>query len=153
MNTNSARMISAIRPAVMRSPSFADERGGAPDLEHVDAFAGLDDFVVIVGPRGPDLAVQLHTADALSVRDALHDGRRLPHERRGTGSCPTAAALMAGGDRAQRGEQDHRDDEERRPLDRRSGAGGRKHRRNGRAAREWSQEQAHGADLTNGENY
>src|SRR3954468_3017942 len=83
MNTNRARTIKTIRPAVMRSLSFAHERGRAPDLEDVHARPRLDDLVVIVGARGPDLAAQLHAADALGVGDALDDRRRLTHERGG----------------------------------------------------------------------
>src|SRR4051795_13749161 len=81
--THSARTIRAIKRAVMRSPSLADERRGAPDLEHVDLRPGFDDFVVVVGPSGPDLAVELHTPDAFEVGDALDDHRALAHERRG----------------------------------------------------------------------
>src|SRR3954467_6190635 len=69
MNTNSARTIRTIKPAVMRSPLLADERRGAPYLENVDPGAGLDDLVVVEGPGGPDLAVELHAADALVVGD------------------------------------------------------------------------------------
>src|SRR3954454_24067215 len=85
MKTNRARMIKTIRPAVMRSLSFAHERGRAPDLEDVDARPGLDDLVVVVGARGPDLAVELHAADALGVGDPLDHHRGLPDQLRRAG--------------------------------------------------------------------
>src|SRR3954470_2886820 len=122
MNTNSARTIRTIKPAVMRSPSLADERRGAPDLEHVDLRPGLDDFVVVVGPSGPDLAVELHTPDVLEVGDALDDRRALAHERRGPHLQHALAAGVIARDRAQRGKQDDGDDEERGPFDRRAPA-------------------------------
>src|SRR3954463_8528371 len=98
MNTNSARTIRTIKPAVMRSPSLADERRGAPDLEHVDLRPGFDDLVVIVGPGGPDLAVELHAADTFGVGDALDDRRGLPHQRRGVHPDLALAALMVARD-------------------------------------------------------
>src|ERR1700709_2583625 len=99
MNTNSARTIRATMPAVMLAPSFADERGGAPDLQHLDARAGLYDVVIVIGAGGPDLAPQLHTADALGVRDALDDQGVLAHERRGAGADAALAALVLARDR------------------------------------------------------
>src|SRR4051794_6017916 len=111
MNTNRARTIRAIRPAVMDSLSFAHERGRAPDLEDVHARPRLDDLVVVVGPRGPDLAVELHAADALGVGDALDDHRALPDQCGGAGSYLAARALVLAGDRPQRGERNDGHDE------------------------------------------
>src|SRR3954471_21560827 len=85
MNTNSARTISAIRTGVIRSPSFAHERGRAPDLEDVHARPRLGDLVVGEGARGPDLAVQAHAADASAVGDPLDDRRGLADQRRRAG--------------------------------------------------------------------
>ena len=65
------------------------------------------------GARGPDLAVELHAADALGVGDALDDRRGLPDQRRRARLQRLPRALVRAGDRAQRGEQDDRDDEER----------------------------------------
>src|SRR4051794_25895385 len=122
MNTNSARTIRTIKPAVMRSPLLADERRGAPYLENVDPGAGLDDLVVVEGPGGPDLAVELHAADALVVGDPLDDHRGLPDQGRGVHPDLALGALVIARDRAQRGQQDHRDHQERRPFDRGPGA-------------------------------
>src|SRR3954469_4062694 len=147
MNTNRTRMIKTIRPAVMYSLSFAHERGRAPDLEDVHAGPRLDDLVVVVGARGPDLAVELHTADALGVGDALDDHRGLPDQRGGAGSYLAARALVLAGDRPQRGERDDGHDEERGELDRCPRPDGRQQRRDGGAGGERRQEEAHGGDL------
>ena len=72
-----------------------DERRGAPDLDHVDALAGLDDVVLVVGARGPDLALDADAADALVVGDALDDHRRAPDQRRGAGAQRAAAGAGA----------------------------------------------------------
>src|SRR4051812_24572448 len=105
MKTNRARMISTTSPAVMLSLSLAHERGGAPDLEHVHMGSGLDDFVVVVGAGGPDLAPQLHASLALGVGDPLDDDRGLPHERGGARPDLPAGALVRARDGTQRGEQ------------------------------------------------
>src|SRR3954453_18690667 len=153
MNTNRARTIRAIRPAVIRTPSLAPERCRAPDLEHVHPRARLDDFVVVVGARGPDLDVQPDATDALGVGDALDDGRGLAHQGRGARPQLALRALMLAGDRAQRREQDHGDDQERRPLDRRARSQRGQKRRHERAAGERRQEQAHGSDLAKSEDH
>src|SRR3954454_6320419 len=101
MNTNSARTIRTIKPAVIRSPSLGHERGGAPDLEHVDPRPRLDDFVVVIGPGGPDLAVELDAADPFGVGDALDDHGGLADERGGVHPDPALAALLLTRDRAQ----------------------------------------------------
>src|SRR3954451_2828469 len=58
--------------------SRRDQRGRAADRDDLDAGAGDDDLVLVVGARGPDLAVDAHRADALVVGDALQDDRRAP---------------------------------------------------------------------------
>src|SRR6201999_693545 len=83
MNTNRARTIRTIRPAVMRSPSFAHERCRAPYLEHLHARPRLERLVLVVRAGGPDLAVQAHAADPLGIGDALNDDGMLPHQRGG----------------------------------------------------------------------
>src|SRR3954447_12830413 len=113
----------------------------------MDAGARLDDFIVVVGAGGPDLAVELDAPDALGVGDPLDDRRRLADQlRRARGHDP--AALRCTGERAQGGEQDDRDDQERGPLDRRARVHPRQDRRHRRAAGEGSQEKARGCDLT-----
>src|SRR5215203_5495974 len=107
MNRNTARTISAITPGSMTSSSFRDERRGALDLDHLDPLAGLDDLVVVVGPRGPHLAADPHAADALVVRDPLDDHPGGPDERRGAGAQPWWLAPVRPSQRPQRGEQDH----------------------------------------------
>src|SRR3954453_15679087 len=136
MKTNTARMIKTIRPAVMRSLSFAYERGGAPDLEDVHARPRLDDLVLVVGARRPDLAPQLDAPDPLGVGDALDDGRRLADQRRGARADLPARAPVLAGDRAQRGEQDDRDDEEGGELGGHARAHGGQQRSDGGSARE-----------------
>src|SRR5215213_10720808 len=81
MNRNTAITISAMTPASTRASSFRDERRGAPDLDDLDPLAGVDDLVVVVGPRGPDLTIDPHAADALVVGDALDDHPGLADER------------------------------------------------------------------------
>src|SRR5690349_17540924 len=120
MNTNTARTISAISPAVIDDSSFRDERRGAPDLDDLDLLADLDHVVVVIRARGPYLAVDPHTPDCLVVGDALDDHAGLPDERRGAGAQARRLHAMRAGDRPQRQEQDDRDDEERRPPDRRA---------------------------------
>src|SRR3954452_8208347 len=102
MNTNRARTIRMIRPAVMRSPSFAHERCRAPDLEHLHARPRLEHLVLVVGTRRPDLAVQAHAADPLGIGDALDDDGALAHEGRGAGLELAPGALVLAGDRPQR---------------------------------------------------
>src|ERR1700750_3129979 len=102
MNTNRARTIRTIRPAVMRSPSFAHERGRAPDLEHLHARPRLERLVLVVGPGGPDLPAQAHAADPLGVGEALHDDRPLPDEGGGARLELAPRALVLAGDRPQR---------------------------------------------------
>src|SRR5919198_4721449 len=82
--TNSANTTSTMTTisAATAAPSlFAHERSRAPDLDHLHAPAGLDDIVLVVGARGPHLAVDLHHADALVVGDALEHDARTPDQR------------------------------------------------------------------------
>src|SRR5436305_12942598 len=99
MNTNSARTTRITMAAVMRSPSFAHERGRAPDLEHLHARPRLERLVLVVRAGGPDLAVEAHAADPLGVGDALDDGGVLPHQGRGARLQRAAGALVLTGDR------------------------------------------------------
>ena len=48
--------------------------------------ARLDDLVLVVGARGPDLAVELHAADALVVGDPLEHDRGPADQRGGAGA-------------------------------------------------------------------
>ena len=119
MNTNRARTISAMRPAVMRILPYWLTSAVAPRISSTcDARARLDDFVVVIGR-----AVQISpssftqpTPSAFAIRSTT------------IAVCPTSAAvpvlirprraLVLRGRSAARGQQDHRDDEEGRPLDR-----------------------------------
>src|SRR3954452_13258964 len=100
MNTNRARTIRMIRPAVMRSPSFAHERCRAPDLEHLHARPRLEHLVLVVRACGPDLAVQAHAADPFGVGDALDDDRALAHQRGRARLELAPGALVLAGDRS-----------------------------------------------------
>src|SRR3954449_7490091 len=85
--TNSANTTSTIKTitaAIGGSFLLAHERGRAPDLDDLHALAGLDDLVLVVGPRGPHLAVDLDDADALVVGDPLEHDARAADQRRGT---------------------------------------------------------------------
>src|SRR3954453_18263755 len=104
MNRNTARTISAIRPAVIAVSSFRDERRGAPDLDDLDPLAGLDDVVVVVRPRGPYLAVDPHAADALAVGDPLQHHAGAAHERRRAGAQLRRLAPVRARERPERGE-------------------------------------------------
>src|SRR3954471_16192497 len=98
--TMTTTAMSAAMGAYSFRSSFGDHRGGAADLHHVDAGAGLDDILIIVGPRRPDLALQPHGSGAFEVGDALqHDGRA-PDERRGAGTQPGGRAQVTPRDRA-----------------------------------------------------
>src|SRR3954453_2682214 len=68
-NTNSTA--STIRPTIGSSLLLGHERRRAADLHDVPPRAGVDDLVVVVASRRPDLAVEPHAADALVVRDPL----------------------------------------------------------------------------------
>src|SRR5579863_9623191 len=63
--------------------SWHHERGGPADLDHLDLLAGVDFLAVVVRPRGPHLAADLHDADALAVRDPLEHHGVLSDQRRG----------------------------------------------------------------------
>src|SRR3954454_2252380 len=151
MNRNTARTISAIRPAVIAVSSFRDERRGAPDLDDLDPLAGLDDVVVVVRAGGPHLAVDAHAADTLVVGDALHHHPGPPHQRRRAGAQPRRLAAVRAGQRPQAGEQDQRHHEEHGPAERRAGAGGAGQRRDERTARERGEEEAERGDLSDTE--
>src|SRR5215218_11335009 len=87
ISTKIASTIKAMAPAVITVPSsrvgrlIGHERRGAPDLDHLHARAGLVGLIVHVRPRGPDLAVDPHAADALAVLDPLEHRRALADER------------------------------------------------------------------------
>src|SRR3954469_21224174 len=66
-------------------PLFAHERGRAPDLDDLHALAGLDDVVLVIGARGPHLAIDLDDADALVVGDPLETHPGAPDQRRRPG--------------------------------------------------------------------
>src|SRR5215207_10517147 len=104
MNRNTARTMSAMTPAsIPLAPLLlADERRGAPDLHHVHALAGLDHVVLVVGPRGPVLALELDAARPLVVRDPLGDGRGPADERRGARAQLWRHPLVRPCDRPQR---------------------------------------------------
>src|SRR3954470_10465479 len=116
MNRNTARTISAMTPGSTRASSFRDERRGALDLDDLDPPADLDDVVVVVGPRGPDLAVDAHAADPLVVGDALEDHGLLADERGGTGTQVGGHPPHAARHRAQREQQGDRGHEEHEPA-------------------------------------
>src|SRR3954470_10440090 len=86
ISANSTSTAPTIRPVIARSPSFADERGRAPDLDDLHARARLDDLVIHEGARRPHLAVDLHAADALVVGDPLEHHRGPPDQRGGAGA-------------------------------------------------------------------
>src|SRR5215213_10785035 len=122
MNRNTARTISAMTPASITASSFRDERRGAPDLDDLDPLAGLDHLVVVVRARGPHLAVDPHATDPLVVGDPLDDHAALADQRGRTGAQQRRPAPVRARERPHRPEQDHGDDQERRPADQRSAA-------------------------------
>src|SRR4051794_15790374 len=81
------------------------ERGGAADLDHLDALAGFDDAVLVEGAGGPDLAFDLRAADALLVGDALEDHRVAPDERGGARAHVRGHLEMTAGDGPHEGQQ------------------------------------------------
>src|SRR3954469_14552513 len=98
-SANSTRTTTTMSAATGRPSLFAHERGRAPDLDDLDALAGLDDVVLVVGPRRPHLAVDLHAANAFIVGDALEHHPRAPDQRRGAGAHLGGLVQMAPRDR------------------------------------------------------
>src|SRR5947209_13833946 len=96
-NRKTTTTIATITPAIAPLLLFGDERRSAPYLHHLHAGPRLDHVILIQRPRGPDLAVNLHTADALRVRDPLQHDRRLAHQRSGTGAQLRRRAQMRPG--------------------------------------------------------
>src|SRR5215207_1461350 len=142
--TNSANRTSTaatIKPIIPAS-SVADERRGAPDLHYVHARARLDHAVVVVGARGPDLALQAHAAQAGVVVDALEHDRGLTDEGGRPGADLRGYVQMALGDRPHDGEARRGQDGEHRPRQRRTAAREIDHRRPRRTDREREQEEA-----------
>src|SRR3954462_10303664 len=122
-NRNTARTISAMTAGSTTASSFRDERRSAPDLDDLHLLAGLDHLIVIVGAGGPHLAAYPHAAETLVVGDPLHDHRTAADERRRAGAQQRRLAAVRAGERAQRGEEGDRDDQEHRPADQRAAAG------------------------------
>ncbi len=89
----------AIEDTASRRPSATSvhhEGGGAPDLDDLDALAGLDHLVLVVAARGPHLAaLDPHAADALVVGDPLEHHRAAPDERRRAGADRGRQAAVA----------------------------------------------------------
>src|SRR5215212_772706 len=112
MNRNTARTISATRPASMASSFLllGDERRGALDLDDVYACAGLEDLVVVVGAGGPPLALELDAAGVLEVGDPLDDGGLPAVQRGGAGAQLAGHPAVRAGDLSHYGDHDHRDD-------------------------------------------
>src|SRR4051794_22270222 len=115
-----AMTTSRIRPACIAATSWsragtgplhlADERGCAPNLDDVDAAAALDDVVVAVRARRPDLALELDPP-AVGV-DPRGRQRRLADERGGARAQLRGGAQVAAGDRAHEAEHEPGDEEE-----------------------------------------
>ena len=135
---NSAK--SASTPMTMRPStavsSYSLTRAVAPaDLHDLHARARLDDLVVVVGPRGPHLALELHAA-AVARRRARRTVAVLADERRGAGAQLRPGAAGGGGrSGAAPSERDGRDDEEDEARDDERRAGGADDAR--RRARRW----------------
>src|SRR3954454_3277298 len=100
-----AMTTSRIRPACIAATSWSgagrgplhlgDERCRAPDLDDVDAASALDDVVVIVRTRGPDLAFELDRP-AVGI-DPRGRQRRLADERGGAGAQLRGGAQVPAG--------------------------------------------------------
>src|SRR3954468_5977204 len=106
--TNSANTTSTIKTitaAIGGSFLLAHERGRAPDLDDLPALAGLDDLVLVVGPRGPHLAVDLDDADALVVGDPLQHEARAADQGGGARSHLCRLVQMPPGHRPHEREQ------------------------------------------------
>src|SRR4051794_8794686 len=115
--TMSAKMTmtaATIRPATT-TPLFGNQRRGALDLHHVHLLAGLDDLVLVVGPRRPDLVLEADRAGVAA--DRLEHLGPLADERRGAGPQLRGHRHVPPGDRAQEGEDAARDQQEEHELD------------------------------------
>src|SRR4051812_49918247 len=89
---NSTSTIATMAAATAAPPLLAHERRRALDLDDLDALAGVDDVVLIVGPCGPHLAVDLDDADPFVVGDPLQDDPGAPDQ--GGGSCARFSRLV-----------------------------------------------------------
>src|SRR5215212_2227639 len=98
--TTTATTIRAIRAAIwLQSSSFGDERGGAVDLHDLDARAGLERVVLIVGAGRPHLTADPHLA-AVRV-DPLEHHRTAADQCGGAGPDPGRRLQMPARDRPQ----------------------------------------------------
>src|SRR4051794_3512578 len=114
--TMSAKMTmtaATIRPATT-TPLFGYQRRGALDLHDVHLLADLDDLVLVVGPRGPDLVLE---ADRAAVAaDGLEDLGPLADQRRRARAQLRRHRHVALGDRPQEREDGHGEGEEEHEL-------------------------------------
>src|SRR3954452_11149133 len=144
MTTRALRGATSTSPCGGDRSSWGGERRGAADLDDLDLGALLEDDVVVVGARGPDLAADAHGPDAFVVGDAVqHDGAGA-HEGGGAGPDLRRRVHVTLGDRPhepEAGQRQHGEDDE---LPRPAGADEVGHHRAERADGEGGQEEAGG---------
>src|SRR5918992_4869872 len=126
-STTTATTMSTIREAKAVLSSFAYQRRGALDLQHLDPRPGFEGLVLVERAGAPDLAADLDLA-AAAVHPLQHHGRGA-HQRRGAGAKLHRRAEMAAGDRPQHRDRGGRDSDEHDPLERHTAAGQRDDRR------------------------
>src|SRR5437016_5231494 len=56
--------------------SVHHKRSRSPDLDDLDSLASIEHLPFVEAASRPDLAVDLHAADALSIGDSLQHNRR-----------------------------------------------------------------------------
>src|SRR3954447_20168396 len=139
--TMSAKMTmtaATIRPAT-RTPLFGNQRRGALDLQDVHLLAGLDDVVLVVGPRGPDLVLEPDRAGVAA--DRLEHLGPLADQCRGAGAQLRRHRHVPRRERAEEGEDGRREREEEHELDSAADADHRGDRRDERADGEGGEEE------------
>src|SRR3954452_1743108 len=148
-STNRKITIRAITPPDTRHSSFGHERRGAPDLDHLNPLARLEDPLVVERARAPVLTLELD-GPAVLVGALEHD-RVAADEPRGAGAQLRREAPVRARERAQAEEQDDGDGDGGEHARRHPEAGEAHHRGDERPDRERRQEEAHRGRLARGE--
>src|SRR3954451_9927457 len=145
-STTNAIARTTIRPAVISTTSsFGDQGSHAVDLQDIHASARFEHVALVIWPRGPDLAADLHLT--MVGVDALHDHGTLPDQRRGARPERRRRTHVPARDRPDDGERRGRAHHEHGDLDLDRSAEGRHDRRQRRGDRDRAEKEAKREDL------